>query len=135
MYFCKSTIVVMKEKNAVRIQHYHSPCGELMIGSFEKKLCLCDWVAAKHRDRVDKRLKRLLQADYKEEMSEVLQKACRQLDEYSMGNEPYSISLYFLLARSFRKEYGWSFRRFPMGRLFLTEHLPNCWANQNQCAL
>lgn len=105
----------MKEKNAVRIQHYHSPCGELMIGSFEKKLCLCDWVAAKHRDRVDKRLKRLLQADYKEEMSEVLQKACRQLDEYFNGKRTaFDIPL-LPIGTEFQKRVWLELQKIPYG--------------------
>lgn len=29
--------------NVIQIQRYHSPCGDLMLGSFEDRLCLCDW--------------------------------------------------------------------------------------------
>ena len=36
----------MEDKtNVIKIQRYHSPCGDLMLGSFEDKLCLCDWAA------------------------------------------------------------------------------------------
>ena len=46
----------MEDKtNVIKIQRYHSPCGDLMLGSLEDKLCLCDWAAESHRDIVDRR--------------------------------------------------------------------------------
>ena len=27
--------------NTVQIQYYQSPCGKLILGSFENKLCIC----------------------------------------------------------------------------------------------
>ena len=45
----------MEDKtNVIKIQRYHSPCGDLMLGSLEDKLCLCDWAAESHRDIVDR---------------------------------------------------------------------------------
>ena len=53
----------MEDKtNVIKIQRYHSPCGDLMLGSFEDKLCLCDWAAESHRDIVDRRLRKVLKA-------------------------------------------------------------------------
>ena len=54
-----------KEKNnSIKVQHYESPCGLLLLGSFGDKLCLCDWQVEKHRDHVDRRLKRMLCAEF-----------------------------------------------------------------------
>ena len=61
---------------------YPSPCGDLILGSYGGQLCLCDWLGVRHRKSVDKRLQRLLHADYREEDDEVLVAARRQLDEY-----------------------------------------------------
>lgn len=66
----------------IHLQHYHSPCGELLLGSLDGQLCLCDWAEGRHRERIDKRLRRLLRADFDESPSEVTQEAARQLDEY-----------------------------------------------------
>ena len=60
---CKICMKVMKEKNTIKIKRYESPCGVLMLGSFGDKLCLCDWQVEKHRDHVDRRLKRILRAE------------------------------------------------------------------------
>jgi len=105
----------MKQKEAIRIQHYHSPCGDLMIGSFEEKLCLCDWVAAKHRERIDKRLKRILQTDYKEEMSDVLQEAGRQLDEYFEGKRTVFDIPLFPIGTEFQKKVWLKLLEIPYG--------------------
>ena len=48
----------------IQIQHYESPCGELILGSFEGKLCLCDWMFEKRRASIDKRIQKALGADY-----------------------------------------------------------------------
>ena len=72
---------MLKEKK-IRIQSYLSPCGELVLGSFEDKLCLCNWAIEKHPGRVERRLRAGLKADYEEGMSDVIQEAMKQLDAY-----------------------------------------------------
>ena len=72
----------MNTKHVILTQHYPSPCGDLILGSYEDRLCLCNWVIEKHQGRVDKRLQNLLNADYKEGKSDIIQEAARQLDEY-----------------------------------------------------
>ncbi len=87
---------VMKEKNIITTRHYNSPCGILLLGSFGDKLCLCDWQVEKHHELVDKRLKRILCAEYKEGDSEVIKKAVQQLDEYFAGKrKEFDVPLLF----------------------------------------
>ena len=75
---------------------YLSPCGELTLGSFGDRLCLCDWAGTKHPERVDRRLQRLLQARYAEGMTEITQEAARQLDEYfHAGRTSFTVPLLF----------------------------------------
>ena len=75
----------MKEKNIIKTKRYESPCGTLLLGSFDDKLCLCDWQVEKHRGHVDRRLKRLLNAEFEEGTSDVIEKAVEQLDEFFAG--------------------------------------------------
>ena len=63
-----------KEKNSIKVQRYESPCGFLLLGSFGDKLCLCDWQVEKHRDHVDRRLKRMLCAEFEIGTSDVIEK-------------------------------------------------------------
>lgn len=75
---------------------YLSPCGELTLGSFGDRLCLCDWAGTKHPERVDRRLQRLLQARYAEGTTEITQEAARQLDEYfHAGRTSFTVPLLF----------------------------------------
>lgn len=69
-------------KNIIQISRYSAPCGEMILGAYEDKLCLCNWVTEKHPGRVEKRLQTFLKADYVEASSATIQEAVRQLDEY-----------------------------------------------------
>ena len=72
-------------KKIVNIQHYDSPCGELVLASVDGELCLCDWNGMPCAERNKRRLLRLLDAVFKEEPSEVIEQTKRQLDEYFAG--------------------------------------------------
>ena len=71
--------------NTVQIQYYQSPCGKLILGSFENKLCMCDWVVSEERRAtIDKRIQKALNAQYAIENSEVITQTISQLDEYDI---------------------------------------------------
>lgn len=91
-----------KEKNIIKVQRYESPCGLLLLGSFGDKLCLCDWQVEKHRDHVDRRLKRMLCAEFEVGTSEVIEKAARQLDEFLPESVKSLMFRFFLLVRTFK---------------------------------
>ncbi|MBR1514815.1 MAG: methylated-DNA--[Bacteroidales bacterium] len=66
----------------IDIQTYDSPCGTLLLGAFDARLCLCDWVNGWHRKTTERRLEKALNAVLAEKPSEVIEKARIQLDEY-----------------------------------------------------
>ncbi len=66
----------------VKIRYHKTPAGELILGSYEEKLCLCDWHYRKGRETVDARIRNFLSSEYVEESSPVIQEAINQLDEY-----------------------------------------------------
>ncbi len=74
-----------REKEQIRTRSYESPCGTLLLGSFDGKLCLCDWQMEGHHSRVVKRLKRVLQTDLEDCTSAVIEKAVVQLDGFFAG--------------------------------------------------
>lgn len=37
------------ENPIIFTETYHSPCGDLILGSFGDQLCLCDWLNSKQR--------------------------------------------------------------------------------------
>ena len=106
----------MEDKtNIIQIQRYHSPCGDLMLGSVEDKLCLCVWAAESHRDIVDRRLRKLLKAGYEESTSDVIQEAIRQLDEYFNGKRTvFEVPLLFV-GTEFQKSVWRKLLEIPYG--------------------
>ncbi len=68
------------------IQYHKTKIGELILGSFEGKLCLLDFNYRKMRNAVDDRIKKGLNADFIEENSEIIEKTRTELDEYFKEN-------------------------------------------------
>ena len=94
---------------------YEAPCGTLLLGSFGDRLCLCDWQTEKHREHVDHRLCRLLDAKFEEGSSEVLDRTINQLDEYFGGNRrEFDIPLLFV-GTEFQKKVWHALLAIPYG--------------------
>ena len=68
--------------NIIKTQVYNSPLGELLLGSIDGELCLCDWVHRKMRKAVDARVCKFLKAEYRDENSDIVHLATSQLKEY-----------------------------------------------------
>lgn len=65
---------------------YISPLGELILASYNKQLCLCDWA---HKTNSELRLHRIakqLNASLFEQIDGPLNEAINQLDEYFLCN-------------------------------------------------
>ena len=84
-------------KNVIQIQYYQSPCGELILGSYPGKLCMCDWNREGRRVLIDRRMQKLLHADYEKSSSEVIVRTIIQLDEYfGRKRTAFDIPLFFV---------------------------------------
>ena len=106
---------LMKEKNIIKIRRYESPCGTLLLGSFGDKLCLCDWQVERHRGHVDRRLKRMLNAEFEEETSAIIEKAMEQLDAFFAGKRRgFDVPLLFV-GTDFQKKVWSELLKIPFG--------------------
>ena len=86
----------MEEMNRIITREYAAPCGRLLLGSFDDRLCLCDWQSEKHRGHVNHRLCRELKAEFSEGTSAVTEMAIAQLDEYFAGKRrEFNVPLLF----------------------------------------
>ena len=105
----------MKDKNIIKVMHYRFPCGEMMLGSFDGRLCLCDWIDSRRRASVDQRLQRILNANYVEGSSDVIEKAKYQLDEYFLSKRrEFDIPLLFI-GTDFQKKVWNELLNIPYG--------------------
>lgn len=71
--------------NTIILKRHASPLGTLLIGSFGDQLCLCDFEQGWHQSENEKRLKRLLKAEFAEGTSPVIEQTIEQLSEYFKG--------------------------------------------------
>lgn len=80
----------------IKIMRYQSPVGEMILGSFGDKICICDWAVEKRRATIDRRICRHLNAGYEEGYSDIIRQAASQLDEYFAGTRmEFSIPVVF----------------------------------------
>lgn len=95
---------------------YEAPCGVLVLGSLGDKLCLCDWQVERHREYVDKRLCRVLDAEFIEGTTAVTDNAMAQLDEYFSGTRmEFDVPLLFA-GTDFQKKVWNALFSIPFGK-------------------
>ena len=70
----------------IKITRYQSPVGEMLVGSYGDKLCICDWMVEKRRGTIDRRIQRHLNARYEEGTSDIIERAIGELEEYFAGH-------------------------------------------------
>ena len=105
----------MSANNFIVIKHLSFPCGEMILGSFDGKLCLCDWVGGRRRALVDQRLQKCLKAEYVEGTSDVIEMAVQQLNEYFLHQRrEFDIPLLFV-GTDFQKKVWNELLKIPYG--------------------
>ena len=83
--------------NSISVFYYKSPLGELILGSYQDKICLADWRYRKMRKRIDDRIQKGLQASYVKDEAPIIRDTIKQLDEYFKGNRlEFEIPLVFI---------------------------------------
>jgi len=107
--------MVMDYKNKIQIQYYKSPVGELLIGSFENQLCLCDWQHRRTRTTIDKRLQTALNAHYIEKSSPVIDMTLEQLNSYFHKKlEQFNLPL-LMVGTNFQQQVWHALQTIPYG--------------------
>ena len=81
----------------IYVAEFETDFGTLILGDFEGKLCLCDWKFRKMRTQIDLRIKKGLNADFKEDFTDLHQKAIKELTAYfTMDLKIFSLPLQFV---------------------------------------
>ncbi|RLA59939.1 MAG: cysteine methyltransferase [Epsilonproteobacteria bacterium] len=102
----------------ISIQTYNSPVGEILLGSYEGKLCLADWKYRRMRTTIDKRIQKGLNAKYVEEDTEVLKEACKQFNEYfDHKRQSFDIPL-LMVGTDFQRSVWDGLMQIPYGTTF-----------------
>lgn len=118
---------VLEDK--IIIDYHKTVFGELILGSFQNKLCLADWRYRKMRSVVDSRIQKGLNADYLEGESSTITLAKQQLDEYFLKERClFNIPL-LMVGSVFQKQVWNTLIKIPYGEtksyLQLAEQMQN----------
>jgi len=99
----------------INIKYYESPVGEILLGSYDGKLCLADWRYRKKRTAIDARIQKALQANYVEESSEVIEETIKQLEAYFVGKRKIFDIPLLLIGTDFQKSVWEGLTNIPYG--------------------
>jgi len=90
--------------NHVSIQYRKTRIGELILGSYDGRLCLMDFRYRRMRQAVDNRIKKGLAAEFREQNDEVIPEAIRQLEEYLAGHRTAFDIPVLIIGTDFQKD-------------------------------
>ena len=108
---------------SITIDIYPSPVGELILGSYQGCLCLCDWRYRKRREAIDQRIQRGLGAEYVHASDRVLQQGCRQLSEYFLHQRQHFDIPLLMVGTEFQKSVWTALQAIRFGQTLSYQQL------------
>ena len=96
--------------------NYDSPVGELILGSYDDKVCLCDWRYRNKRASIDKRISSGLDAVFTEQKTPIHELARKQLDEYFKGERNEFALPLLPVGSAFQKRVWHALTHIPFGQ-------------------
>ncbi len=90
--------------NKINVVYNKTKIGELILGSYNEKLCLLDFRYRKMRATVDNRIKKALKAEFIEQEDKIITETKKQVDEYLKGKrKEFSIPI-LTIGTDFQKQ-------------------------------
>jgi methylated-DNA-[protein]-cysteine S-methyltransferase len=102
--------------NRIFLQYFKTDLGELLLGSFHERLCLCDWRYRKMKAAFDRRLLKGLDASFENDDTHVIQMARWQLEEYLSGKRSVFDVPLLMLGTTFQERVWNELMKIPFGK-------------------
>jgi len=102
--------------NKISFQYFKTPIGELVLGAFQEKLCLCDWRYRKMRPTIDKRIREGLDASFEKGETIITETAKHQLNEYFSAERMIFDVPLLMVGTSFQKTVWNELLKIPFGK-------------------
>ena len=101
---------------SIYTQHFKTPYGELILGEYNGKICLCDWRYRKMRQTIDDRIQEGLKAIIEFKQTDLIVEMQRQLEQYFQKERTsFDIPLLFV-GTLFQKEVWNELLKVPYGK-------------------
>ncbi|XLQ19641.1 MAG: methylated-DNA--[protein]-cysteine S-methyltransferase [Candidatus Moraniibacteriota bacterium] len=100
----------------INIQYYKTSIGELILGSYNDKLCLLDFQYRKMRNIVDNRLQKGFDAVFIEKNDGILKDIRIQIDEYLVGERKEFDMPIITVGTDFQKQVWNALRNIEYGK-------------------
>ncbi len=100
----------------IHTAYFKNDYGELILGSYEQQLCLCDWRYRKMRSSIDRRIQTGLQAEYVEEESDIIDETRKQLSAYFAGEQTRFDLPLLMVGSEFQKKVWELLLQIPFGK-------------------
>jgi methylated-DNA-[protein]-cysteine S-methyltransferase len=114
--FCNYLKNLIILQQTIQIQYFKTPIGELILGSYQDKLCLADWRYRKMRTAIDNRIIRGLSAEFEEFESPIIKETKNQLIAYfERKRRAFDIPLLFV-GSEFQKNVWNELLQIPYGK-------------------
>lgn len=118
------------EMHHVSIRYHKTRIGELILGSYEGRLCLLDFRYRKMRTAIDSRIQSGLNAEFVLQDDEILEQTRKQLDEYLSGKRTgFEIPL-VMVGTDFQKSVWNALMEVPYGKTVSYLDLANAIDNE-----
>jgi len=109
-------VVKLTKMNKIFIEYFETKFGEFILGSFQEKICLCDWRYRKMRNTIDNRILKGLNAEFIKQETEIIKETKAELLEYfSETRTQFSIPL-ILVGTDFQKTVWNELLKIPYGK-------------------
>ncbi len=102
--------------NKIYLQYFKTPVGELILGDFHGKLCLCDWKYRKMRPTIDKRIQEGIDASFDEGETIITETVKHQLNEYFSADRIIFDVPLLMVGSSFQKTVWNELLKIPYGK-------------------
>ncbi len=103
-------------KDSIHIGYHKTPIGELVIASYEGKICILDFRYRKKRNTVDNRVKKGLNADFTEKEDTVIRETKKQIDDYLLGKRKVFDIPFLVVGTDFQKKVWRALMNVPYGK-------------------
>lgn len=103
--------------SCIKTRYFETKFGELILGEYEGKICLCDWRFRAKRELINSRLKTYLKADFVEESTVLHEQLIDELQEYFNGKLKQFKTPIFTVGSDFQQSVWKALLTIPYGKI------------------